>query len=127
MFNPGFRISLLDMGVLIMSLSLAFFMAYYDKLYAIMILYVVGHFFLFCNIIRISRKPEFIWAVFFIGLNFLHYLYAIPSYPVLLVIMSCLTLLLVILEIKSPAYHGILWEKLNPNLPHWYQNLRSKK
>ena len=40
-FNPGFRLSLFD----------------------IVVLFVLGHFFYFCNITRMSRIPKLIWTV----------------------------------------------------------------
>jgi hypothetical protein len=35
--------------------------------FAFAVAFVVGHFFLFCNVFRISRKYELIWAVSFVA------------------------------------------------------------
>ncbi|MES2571324.1 MAG: hypothetical protein V4710_14885 [Verrucomicrobiota bacterium] len=65
-FKPGFRFSPSDAAVLAMGSALALFAR---KEMAIISAMAVGHFFLFCNVFRIGRNSELIWAGIFIILS----------------------------------------------------------
>lgn len=65
-FNAGFRLSFTDIIVLIIGLSGAGFFYNINPLISAIVAFVLAHFFLFCNIIRISRIPELIWAAIFL-------------------------------------------------------------
>lgn len=68
--------------------------------------FVLGHFFLFCNIFRVPRKPELVWASAFLVLatgclvadaSILHAFWlALP-----------ITAAVLIYSIRLPTYHGI--------------------
>ena len=61
-FAPGFRLSVFDVMILTAGIGSA---AGLGKEYwpaSLIVLTVVGHFFLFCNVFRISRRPELLWA-----------------------------------------------------------------
>jgi hypothetical protein len=124
-FQPGFRFSIRDFIVL----AAAFFVGLYvypiGSTYSILVGFVVGHFFLFCNIVRMSRHYELIWAAAFLCLIFTHFKLSIPSFTVALMASTTLTIILVALEARSPGYHGIFWEKVNPNLPKWFSKQKS--
>jgi hypothetical protein len=67
----------------------------------------LGHFFLFCNVFRIRRSYELIWAAVFI-LNVAGWsIGGEYSWGHVLAVQSPLTLLLISLEWRSPRYHGI--------------------
>jgi hypothetical protein len=92
-----------------------------------MITIVVGHFFVFCNVVRIRRWFELVWAGFFclailvwIGLRL------IPGWVVVLS-STALASVLILIEVCSPRYHGILSQRINSNLDKYLQDLDRKK
>ncbi len=79
---------------------------------------VLGHFFLFCNVFRIHRNYELIWAGCFIA-NFGVWVLCSPAHVPLEWILLCqipITVILILLEMRGPNYHGILANRLNPKL-----------
>ena len=126
-FKPGFRLSITDCFVL--AIAVAGSMYFYDiaKALSYIIGMVVVHFFLFCNVVRMSRVPELIWASSFTVLCIaaLH-LEAAPLWAVF-VVSLLLTTILVGLELRKPSYHGVAWRKLNPELKSWFEERLSKK
>lgn len=64
-FNPGFRISKLDIAVIIVALAVAVWLYGHSAKLSFVVVFVVAHFFLFCNIVRMSRTPELIWGAIF--------------------------------------------------------------
>ena len=79
-FTPGFRISLFDVLVLIAGMIGAFIVGVQVWWAGMVIGFVVGHFFLFCNVFRIGRKPELIWAAVFTFLAGSTVITAIPGW-----------------------------------------------
>jgi hypothetical protein len=75
-----------------------------------------GHFFLFCNVFRIVRRRELIWAGLFIlnigiwaWFDHLNWAYLLPcQLPI--------TAGLVVADMCAPGYHGIFASRLNPRL-----------
>ncbi len=75
--------------------------------------YVLGHFFLFCNIFRISRKPELIWSGLFV-VNFLMIcIVAEKSSATAMTVQLPITLVIIGNEIRKPYYHGIACKIIN--------------
>jgi hypothetical protein len=73
---------------------------------------VLGHFFLFCNVFRIRREYEYIWAAVWI-VNYGAWLFSGAfTWWGVLAVQSPLTVVLIVLEMRSPEYHGILWRWL---------------
>ena len=113
----GFRLSPLDAVVLAITavISPALHIAKIPCWW--LLPFVVGHFFLFCNVFRVRRSFELIWGVVLVcnygawmrGLNF-HWL------PVMLCQLPA-TLLVLLFEIRSEDYHGLLAQRVNPSLP----------
>src|SRR5262249_2513053 len=64
-FQPGFRLSALDVIVLIIGGIASAYVMTRDWWFGIAIAFVVLHFFLFCNVLRMSRPLELIWAGIF--------------------------------------------------------------
>lgn len=121
MFAPGFRISLLDAVVLITGMIGAFIASSYAWWAGMVIGFVVGHFFLFCNVFRIARKPELIWAAVFIILTGPTVLTGMPGWIVTFIGSLIVAVVLIYLETQKPSYHGILWSKFNPGLREWWE------
>ena len=57
-FKPGFRISIIDTFVIVIAITASTLLHKTDIVFSVAIIFVVGHFFLFCNVFRLSRKPE---------------------------------------------------------------------
>jgi hypothetical protein len=119
-FNPGFRISKLDIGVVVAALSAAVWLYGYSTKLALLVLFVAGHFFLFCNVIRMSRIPELIWGGVFTGACISSLQFGTPPLAMALSLSVVATAVLVFLELRKPSYHGVFWRKVNPHLPEWF-------
>lgn len=120
-FQPGFRFSLLDFVVLILAIFVGGDLAAVMFWPGIAILFVVAHFFLFCNVVRMSRPSELMWAGLFVALMTATMLAGVPTWLVTFAISLAATLLLVALEVRKPSYHGVFWRQLNPRLPEWWK------
>jgi hypothetical protein len=116
-FSPGFRLSPLDVVILAGGVAGAVFV---PKEIAIVAATAVGHFFLFCNVFRMSRKPELIWAATFTTLAATTLFHGAPGWTATVSISFCLALALIALETRKPSYHGLGWRRLNPGLPDWW-------
>jgi hypothetical protein len=83
----------------------------------------VLHFFLFCNIIRIWRPYELIWAGLFVLNIYLWMQFDMPralGVCAILLIQMCFTSAFLALQMRSKYYHGVGWQQLNPGykIPH---------
>ena len=67
-----------------------------------MIAFVVGHFFLFCNVFRIERKPELIWAAVFTVLTASTVLTQMPGWIVTFTSSFLVAVVLIYRETKKP-------------------------
>ena len=80
------------------------------------------HFFLFCNVFRISRSRELIWAACFVG-NVAVWAGSGRLSP--FNVLACqlpVSVGVLAWEIKAPRYHGILARRLNPRLSEYLIN-----
>ena len=114
--TAGFRLSAVDVAFLAIT-SAAFILLYGrigDAVWAIP--FAVGHFFLFCNVFRVRRSYELIW----VGLFFVNagaWMAAGRfSWAMVTAVQAPLTIAAIALEMRSPAYHGILARRINPRL-----------
>jgi hypothetical protein len=82
--------------------------------------YTMGHFFLFCNVFRIARLSELLWAGIFIALLGCTIFCGFPNWPITIAISLCITVGVVTWEMKKPSYHGICWQQINPGLKNWW-------
>lgn len=126
-FKPGFRFSTLDAVILLVASCLAFFLHSYNYLYSVLIVFVVLHFFLFCNVVRMSRIPELIWASFFLCIFYFYLRSPVFSFNIALISCVSVTTILVSLELRKPSYHGVFWQKFNPKLPEWFSENQKHK
>jgi len=118
-FSPGFRLSILDSAILVAGIGVALFA---PKDVAIVAGMAVGHFFFFCNVFRMSRKPELIWASVFVLLSASTLRSGVPPWPVTMGTAITLAIVLIAFETRKSSYHGVGWRKLNPNLPEWWRS-----
>jgi hypothetical protein len=82
----------------------------------------VGHFFLFCNVFRMSRPPELLWAFTFTVLSGATLRTGGPGWLATVTVSVALAVVLIGLETRKPRYHGVGWKKLNPRLPDWWRS-----
>ena len=93
-----------------------------DRWFGIAIAFVVLHFFLFCNVLRMSRPLELIWAGIFAALAVATVSQNLLSWPVVFAVSSVVTVIVAFIETRRPSYHGVGWQKLNPRLPEWWES-----
>jgi hypothetical protein len=119
----GFRLSVIDMVFLLVAIVATWLVLPHSDFFAWVIPVAVGHFFLFCNVIRIIRWKEFLWSIVFVVdvavwglLAEIQPLTAGQAWSGILTIQLPLTLLLIITELFTPRYHGILARRFNTHL-----------
>ena len=83
---------------------------------SLIILFVVLHFFLFCNVFRIRRKPELIWAATFIANCALWLVFGEFNLTWIALTQSVITICLILFEVRLPYYHGVFAKRINPKL-----------
>jgi hypothetical protein len=120
-FSPGFRCSALDAVVLAGGILASFTMGRQGGWMGFVIPYVVGHFFLFCNVFRIPRRLELLWAVVFVALALLTVTSGRPGWLATIAVSFTVTVVVIGLALRRPSYHGIGWRRLNPELHNWWQ------
>ena len=124
-FRPGFRWSAVDALVLLAGAGGTALLWPHSRELAFICSFVVGHFFLFCNVFRIGRLPELVWAGVFLLLASGTLLAGTPSLFTTASSTLFLSLGLIMREMRLPRYHGVLWQKVNPGLPQWWQSRRT--
>lgn len=114
--RTGLRFSILDALMLMAGAGLSWWLAEIEFPLWWIVPAALGHFFLFCNVFLVWRRWELLWAAAFI-LNVATHL-ALGSLDWLspLLFQLPITILVIICQIRSPWYHGIFAEHLNPRL-----------
>lgn len=112
----GLRLSVLDCVVLIGTVIATVVLWLPTEGLSVIAGLVVGHFFLFCNVFRIPRKPELVWGGLFLAMC------------VALLLLDCftpafvcgfvvpITLAVLTYSLRLPTYHGIYADRVNPRL-----------
>ena len=126
-FQPGFRLSEMDVGILILGVCCSVLLARFDERLGLVTLFVLAHFFLFCNVLRMRRLLELIWAMLFVLLAGSTFYFGLPPWHYTLAAMLVVTFILAIAQILQPSYHGVLWQKINPNLKQWWDAREGQK
>jgi hypothetical protein len=119
-FQPGFRISAIDIAVLVIAAAAAAVTSTLLPVLSAVIVFVVLHFFLFCNIARVSRPLELAWAAVFVLLGLSTTLMGWPGWMATFGLTLVATVIVVAIEIRRPSYHGAAWQWINPSLPEWW-------
>ncbi|MEN3944061.1 hypothetical protein WJU23_22350 [Prosthecobacter sp. SYSU 5D2] len=112
----GLRFSIGDAVILIVGVILAWWLHSQGNEMWWIVPVAVGHFFLFCNVFMVWRRWEMLWA----GALVLNVLFHAAQgqlgwWP------ACgwqvpVTLLVIGLQMRSPWYHGVWAERVNPRL-----------
>ena len=119
-FRPGFRLSEVDVGVLIAGTLLSIFVWRFDEWLAVTVIFAVGHFFLFCNVLRMRRPLELTWTALYLLLASSTILTGFPAWPHTFLSMLGVTAVIAAIQVRLPSYHGVFWQRLNPGLPEWW-------
>jgi hypothetical protein len=128
MFEPkhnartwGFRFSLTDALAILAFMSAAGLLWRLGSLLWWMLVIAAVHFFLFCNVFRIIRRRELVWAGFFI-LNVIAWtLLGLLTWPRVLLCQLPITVGLVVADMRSPGYHGVFASRQNPLLSDYLE------
>jgi hypothetical protein len=104
--SSGFRFAVTDAIVLGVAAAGAWLLHPVEPLLTWLIVFAVGHFFLFCNVIRMRRSYELVWAALFL-VNFGAFGVALGAPFKALLVQFPFTLLLVLLEVRDPRYRGM--------------------
>jgi hypothetical protein len=121
-FRPGFRFTKLDAIFLLVGLYISADTAAVHPWLGIAIGFVIVHFFLFCNLVRMARPFELAWSALFLVLASSTVFAGSPPWPVTMAISFAVTVVLIGLETRKPSYHGVFWSQINPELPQWWQD-----
>ncbi|MHC5055072.1 MAG: hypothetical protein ACYTKD_10195 [Planctomycetota bacterium] len=121
-FSPGFRLSSLDLCVLALGLAGSAAAGIVSCLAGLVVACVVGHFFLFCNVFRVSRPPELAWAAVFMASAGGTILWRVPGWIATAAVTVGATIAVVLVEMRRPSYHGVGWRRINPSLPEWWRS-----
>lgn len=120
-FKPGFRISTLDVVVLLLGASFAAGIGVVEPWIGVAIVFAVTHFFVFCNVVRLARPLELTWAATFVTVATITVVLEAWSWPVTLGLSLILSIALVTMELRKPSYHGAFWRQINPGLSQWWE------
>ncbi|MHC5056928.1 MAG: hypothetical protein ACYTKD_19780 [Planctomycetota bacterium] len=120
-FRPGFRLSVLDAAALGAGACLFIVAIVLTWRVAFAVVFVVGHFFLFCNVFRIARILELMWVAVFVALEGGRLSTGTPVISTVIWISLALTVCVVLVELRRPSYHGVLWKTVNPGLREWFE------
>ena len=120
-FSPGFRISSLDLFVLVAGVAGVVALGAVTWWYGLVVGIVLAHFFLFCNVFRVSRPLELLWAGAFVALTAATVLWGVPGWWPTTIGSLCVAALVVAVEMRKPSYHGVGWQRVNPGLPGWWE------
>ncbi|HLP78179.1 MAG TPA: hypothetical protein VK327_14830 [Candidatus Paceibacterota bacterium] len=112
----GFRFSLMDAVAIGVFMSAAGVLWHLNSPLWWMLLIAAGHFFLFCNVFRIVRRRELIWAGLFILNVGIWAWFDHLTWPCVLLCQLPITAALIVADMRAPGYHGIFASRLNPRL-----------
>ncbi|SMP60002.1 hypothetical protein SAMN06265222_106301 [Neorhodopirellula lusitana] len=106
----GFRFSLTDGLAIVVCAAATYWGLGQMGSIAWLFPFVLGHFFLFCNVFRIPRRPELVWAGCFLGLATIG---LIVEWPITSAMLAALpvTIAVLIYSVRLPTYHGVFSRK----------------
>jgi hypothetical protein len=123
MFEPkhkartwGFRFSLTDALAILAFIIAAGALWRSGNLLWWMLVIAASHFFLFCNVFRIVRSRELLWAgLFIVNVGAWAWL-DLLTWPRVLLCQIPITVGLIFADMRSPGYHGVFAGRINPRL-----------
>lgn len=115
----GFRLSWLDAAILLLGAVLSGWLMRQSFPLWWIVPTALGHFFLFCNVFLLWRRWELLWAVAFVLNVGMHLVFGILDWLSPMLFQLPVTVLVITWQIRSPWYHGIFAERLNPHLKEY--------
>jgi hypothetical protein len=109
----GFRFSSMDAFIFAGGIITTIALWYFIGPFALLVPYLLGHFFLFCNTFRVGGERSLIW----VG-SFLANVYLWPQTQNLLIhlaVQAIITLALIVQCVLGKNYHGFACGLVNPN------------
>ena len=126
-FAPGFRLSTVDVFVLVGGTTAAIVLSMYVWWWGFVTAFVLAHFFLFCNVVRMARPLELIWANVLVVLAGATIAFETPGWLVTALASLLVTVIVVVVEMRKLSYHGVGWQRINPGLPAWWESRVAEK
>jgi hypothetical protein len=120
-FAPGFRLSVVDVFVLVGGTAATVVLSMFEWWWGFVPAFVLAHFFLFCNVVRMGRPLELLWAGVFVALAGATIAFEMPGWLVTALVSLLVTCVVVVVEMRKPSYHGVGWRRINPGLPTWWE------
>lgn len=120
-FQPGFRLSARDVVVILLGVAAALYLSTMEFWWGFIVAFVVAHFFLFCNVVRMARPLELTWAAVFLALASATLLTEAPGWAITSGASLAVTVVVVVLQVRKPSYHGLGWQRINPGLRAWWE------
>jgi hypothetical protein len=118
----GFRFSLADALAILAFMSAAAVLWRLGNVLWWILVIAAGHFFLFCNVFRIVRRRELIWAGLFILNVGVWTALSLLTWPRVLLCQLPITISLVLSDMRSCGYHGVFANRLNPLLNDYLED-----
>jgi len=115
----GFRLSFVDALVLTAGAVFSWWLAEMEFPLWWIVPAALGHFFLFCNVFLVWRRWELLWAGVFVLNVATHLALGRTEWLSPMLFQLPFTVLVIAWQMKSPWYHGILAERLNPKLAEY--------
>jgi len=109
----------MDAVILLVAGALTFWLMRRDHPLTWIVPMAVGHFFLFCNVFLVWRTWELLWAGVFVLNVFYHVTQDDLSWWPACGWQMPVTLLVILLQLRSPWYHGVFARKINPRLDEY--------
>lgn len=120
-FRPGFRLSAMDVIVLVVGALGAIAAWRVAVELTVLVAAAILHFFLFCNVFRVARPPELAWSALFLACVLAQQTLGVP-WLVVAGVAAAMTTTVIWREMRKPSYHGVMWHRINPDLPAWWSN-----
>jgi len=89
--------------------------------------FVLAHFFLFFNVVRMALPLELAWAGVFVVLAISTVVLDAPGWPVTASVTFVATVVVVVVQMRKPSYHGLGWRWINPHLPTWWEATKEER
>lgn len=118
----GARFSMTDGLVIVLAVALTMWLRQIDHELWWIVPMVVGHFFLFCNVFLVWRRLEFIWAGVFVVNVALHLALGRLEWWWPCLWQLPVTIAVIVVQIRSPWYHGVGARRMNPRLEDYLQH-----
>src|SRR5262245_28452598 len=106
-FAPGFRLSVVDGFVIVGGTAATIVLSMFVWWWGFVLAFVLAHFFLFCNVVRMARPLELVWGGVFVMLAGATIALETPGWLVTALGSLLVTVVVVVVEMRKPSYHGV--------------------